>query len=391
MRRIRTLWILIINSGADSLSAKLSFYLILNVAILWYSFISGPSAYTEAMAGFLIGVTYFLFESFLFRVICIGTTILIFLSPAFNLRSGISRSAAGAAGTGFSGMDPTRWSAYAIMLFLLAAVIYYSIKKNKYSRKVETELEKEVISGQNKTTFIRNAYHEVKGQFWGVFVLIKILMKAYQTGQIQNMNKMLGDLTNGCQNLQLLLTNILEYSKFESGIWERPFFEPVNLRSKIGGLIDLCQYAADEKNLQIDCCFSDEIPDYVACDDMKLTQVVINLLNNAIKFSKPGTTIAVLLHKDIDRWRISIKDHGKGIRPDKLPYIFDAFVTGKDRHSNAEGVGLGLHITKQLVAALQGEIQVSSEENAGSCFTVHLPMIPFETSHQQKILCKKEY
>jgi signal transduction histidine kinase len=155
-------------------------------------------------------------------------------------------------------------------------------------------------------------------------------------------------------------------------------------------LVDLCQYAADEKNLQIDCFFSDEIPDYVTCDEMKLTQVVINLLSNAIKFSKPGTTIAVLLHKDFDRWRISIKDHGKGICPDKLPYIFDAFVTGKDRHDNAEGVGLGLHIAKQLVAALQGEIQVSSEENGGSCFTVHLPIIPFETSHQQKILCKKE-
>jgi signal transduction histidine kinase len=375
------------------MSAKLSFYLILNVAILWYSFISGPSAYTQAMAGFLIGVTYFLFESFLFRLICIGTTMLIFLSPAFNLRSGIIRSAPGAARTGFSGTDPTPWSVYAIVLFVLAAVIYYAFEKNgrlittlkEYSRKVETELEKEVISGQKKTTFIRNAYHEVKGQFWGVFVLIKILMKAYQTDQIQNMNKMLGDLTNGCQNLQLLLTNILEYSKFESGIWERPFFEPVNLRSKIGGLIDLCQYAANEKNLQIDCYISDEIPDYVACDDMKLTQVVINLLSNAIKFSKPGTTIAVLLHKDFDRWRISVKDHGKGICPDKLPYIFDAFVTGKDRHNNTEGVGLGLHITKQLVAALQGEIQVNSEENAGSCFTVHLPII------QQKILCKEEY
>jgi signal transduction histidine kinase len=74
-----------------------------------------------------------------------------------------------------------------------------------------------------------------------------------------------------------------------------------------------------------------------------------------------------------------VKDHGKGICPDKLPYIFDPFVTDKNRANNSEGVGLGLHITKQLVAALQGEIQVSSEENAGSCFTVYLPIIPFDT------------
>jgi signal transduction histidine kinase len=379
MRRIRTLWTLIQNSGTDSLSAKLSLYLILNAAILWYQYIYGPSAFTQVMVGFLIGFAYSLFESFLFGLICIGATLLIFVFPGFNFRPGVIRSV----GAGSSGIDLARGSIYSFIL-LSIAVIYYFINKNnhlitnlkEHTRKVETELEKEVISGQKKTTFIRNAYHEIKGQFWGVFVLIKILMKAHQTGQIQNMHKMFGDLMNGCQNLQLLLTNILEYSKFESGIWDRPFFEPVNLRSKIGGLVNLCQYAANEKNLQIDCRISDEIPDYVACDEVKLTQVVINLLSNAIKFSKPGTAIAVLLLKDFDRWRISIEDHGKGISPDKLPYIFDAFVTGNERHNNAEGVGLGLHITKQLVATLQGEIQVSSEENAGSCFTVHLPIIP---------------
>jgi signal transduction histidine kinase len=112
---------------------------------------------------------------------------------------------------------------------------------------------------------------------------------------------------------------------------------------------------------------------------MKLTQVVINLINNAIKFSKSGTIISVTLHKDIDRWRISVQDRGKGICPDRLPYIFDPFVTDNNRDNNSEGVGLGLHITKQLVAALQGEIEVSSEENAGSCFTVYLPIVPFET------------
>ena len=335
------------------------------------------------MVGFLIGLAYALFERFLFRLLCISTTLLIFVCPGFNFRSGII----GSTGTDSPGIDSTQWSVYALLLFLLAAFAYYFIKKNgrlitrlkDYSRKVETALEKEVSAGQKKTTFIRNAYHEVRGQFWGVFIIIKILAKAQQTGQIQNMNKMLGDLTNGCQNLQLLLTNILEYSKFESGISEMPLLEPVNLRLKIAGLIDLCQYAANEKNIRINYCATDDIPDYVACDGMKLTQVVINLINNAIKFSKPNTTIAVLLHKDFDRWRISVKDHGKGICPDRLPYIFDPFVTEKNTDNNWEGVGLGLHITKQLVTALQGEIQVSSEENAGSCFTVYLPIIPFET------------
>jgi signal transduction histidine kinase len=339
MRRIRTLWTLIITSGADSLLAKLSFYLF-------------------------------------------GASILIFVSLDFTFRSGIIRSE----GAGANRIASDRWIVYALLLFLFAALAYYFIEKNsrllrrlkEYSRKVETDLEKEVDSGQKKSTFIRHTYHEVRGQFWGVFVIIKILAKAQQTGQIQNMNKMLSDLTNGCQNLQLLLTNILEYSKFESGISERPHFEPVNLRLKIAGLIDLCQYAANEKNIKIHYCAKEDIPDYTACDGMKLTQVVINLINNAIKFSEPGTFIVVILHKELNRWRISVKDHGKGICPDRLPYIFDPFVTGKYSDNNSEGMGLGLHITKQLVTALQGEIQVSSVENAGSCFTVYLPIIPCE-------------
>jgi signal transduction histidine kinase len=383
MRKIGTLWTFVIISGTDSLLVKVSFYLILNVAVFGFHFFSGQIAGSELMVGFPLGLTFYLFESFLFRLMCIGATTLVYLSIDFGFRSGMFGSPEASA----TRMNSARWDIFALMLLILAAFAYYMVNKNgqllrslkEYSRKVETDLEKEVISGQNKTKFIRNAYHEIRGQFWGVFIIIKILAKAQRTGQMQHMNKIVNDLTNGCQNLQLLLNNILEYSKFESGISELPLLEPINPRLKIGGLIDLYQYAASEKNIQITYWSADDLPDYVACDGMKLTQVVTNLVHNAIKFSKPGTIIEVMLHKDANRWHISVKDHGIGIGPDRLPYIFDPFVTGKYRDNNSDGVGLGLHITKQLVAALQGEIVVSSEENAGSCFTVCLPGLPFDT------------
>jgi signal transduction histidine kinase len=353
------------------------------VAVFAFHFFFGQLAGSELMVGFLVGLAFYLFESFLLRLICISATTLVFVSMDFGFRSGII----GLSETGSSRMHSERWGIYALMLFLLVAFAYYFVNKNgqllrrlkEHSRKVETELEKEVISGQNKTKFIRNAYHEIRGQFWGVFIIIKVLAKSQRTGQTQNMSEMLNDLTNGCQNLQLLLNNVLEYSKFESGISELPLLEPVNPRLKVGGLIELCQYAANEKNIQITYRAADDLPDYVACDVMKLTQVVINLINNAIKFSKPDSVISVMLHKDLDRWHISVRDYGKGICPDRLPYIFDPFVNGKYRDNNSDGVGLGLHITKQLVAALQGEIEVSSEENAGSCFTVCLPILPIDT------------
>ena len=382
MRKIGRLWTVVIISGTDGLLAKTSFYLILNVIVFGFDFFSGQIAGSELMVGFLLGLTFYLFESFLFRLMCISATTLVYLSIDIGFRAGI----VGSFETSVTRLNSERWGAFAFMLFLLAAFAYYIVNKNgqllrrlkEYSRKIATALEKEVISGQNKTKFIRNAYHEIRGQFWGVFMIIKILTKAQRTGQMQNMNKIVSDLADSCQNLQLLLNNILEYSKFESGISELPLLEPINPRLKIRGLIEFCQYEANEKNIQITYQAADDLPSYVACDVVKLTQVVLNLINNAIKFSEPGSIITIVLHSDVNRWHISVRDQGKGIRLDQLPYIFDPFVAAKYKDDNSGGVGLGLYITKQLVAALRGEIKVSSGENAGSCFTVYLPIIPFD-------------
>lgn len=282
-----------------------------------------------------------------------------------------------------------QWLLVLFILFtflLFAGHLYiYTRKTNllerhlkEYCRQVEADLKRELESGQIKSQFIRNAYHEVRGQFWGVYVISKLLRKGQQKGYASYLYKGLEDLYTGCHNLQLLLTNILEYAKYESGIPEGPKYEAINIRGNMAELIDIAQYAANEKNIKIESYISEQVPDYIAHDRIKMNQVMTNLINNAIKFSRPDSTIVVCLDKDSDKWRISIKDQGKGITPSKLPYIFDLFVNAKDRGSNAEGMGVGLYIVRQLVTALKGEISVKSEENTGSCFTIELPIIPFE-------------
>jgi signal transduction histidine kinase len=255
-----------------------------------------------------------------------------------------------------------------------------------YCRQVEADLKRELDSGQMKSQFIRNAYHEVRGQFWGVFVISKLLRKEWQKGYASFFYKGLEDLSTGCHNLQLLLTNILEYAKYESGIPDDPRYEAVSIRRNITELIDIAQYAANEQNIKIESCISEEIPDYILYDRIKMNQVMTNLINNAVKFSKPDSTVVVRLDKETDKWRISIEDQGKGIAPSRLPHIFDLFANAKDRGSNAEGMGVGLYIVRQLVTALQGEISIKSEENAGSCVTVELPIIPFELLNEM-IFC----
>jgi signal transduction histidine kinase len=248
----------------------------------------------------------------------------------------------------------------------------------EYCRQLEADLKKELESGQIKSQFIRNAYHEVQGQFWGIFVISGLLRKGLQKGFTGSIHKMLEDLSNGCQNLQLLLTNILEYARHESGIPEGPRYEAIEIRRNMTELIDIAQYTASEKNIKIEAHISKEIPDYIAYDRIKMNQVMTNLINNAVKFSEGDTIIVILLDKDTDKWHISVKDQGKGITASALPYIFDPFLNAKDSGRNAEGMGLGLYIARHLVTALQGAISVKSEEKTGTCFTVELPIIPFE-------------
>ncbi len=285
-----------------------------------------------------------------------------------------------------------RWLLVTVIVFfflLFATQFYAYARKNtllvstrdEYYRQLEEELKKQLEAGQKKTQFIRNAYHEVRSQFWGVFIISRILADAGEKGYVRDMNKMLSDLSNASGNLEMLLSNILDYARYESGISEKPYYEATNLRQSLAELIDIARYAARYKHVRIECHVTDEIPDRIVCDRVKINQVMTNLIDNAVKFSDPASDIALFLHKDTNRWRISIKDQGKGIPPALLPNIFDLFVTTRHRDSDREGLGLGLYITRQLVTALQGEITVHSEENAGSCFIVHLPILPLTLTY----------
>jgi signal transduction histidine kinase len=276
-----------------------------------------------------------------------------------------------------------------VFLFFLLAIHFYvysrtnallTAKMEEYCREAQGELKKEQQAGVKKTEFIRNAYHEVRGQFWGIFAISRVLSEIGQTRQLGNMNKMFRDLSSGCYQMQLVLSNILDYAKYDSGISEKLHYEVTDLRKNLVELINIARYAASEKNVRIESRITDEIPDYVTCDLVKFNQVVRNLINNAIKFSNPGSDIFVTVQRDNDWWRISIKDQGKGISPELLPYIFDLFVTTRSGDGIGEGLGLGLYIIRKLVSTLQGQIAVTSEENAGTCFIVSLPVLPIELS-----------
>jgi signal transduction histidine kinase len=131
--------------------------------------------------------------------------------------------------------------------------------------------------------------------------------------------------------------------------------------------IDVFKYVADEKNILLQCSIGPSIPKHIISDDVKIRQILTNLLHNAIKFAPNDSTILISANYKENRLFLSVEDKGEGVSGDAD--IFQPFVT-----KNPEGLGLGLFIVKELVNVLDGEISLRSTPFIGTCFTVSLPV-----------------
>jgi signal transduction histidine kinase len=194
--------------------------------------------------------------------------------------------------------------------------------------------------------------------------------------KLQDWKKLLYNLRSACENLKMVLNNILEYSKYSSGIHDQVYPEPVNIRLLVRNLVDIGQYSATEKNVHIDLYVSEDIPEFVDCDRLKITQIATNIISNAIKFTRRDSSVRVRIEKDNNYWIINVEDAGEGMNSEKIERLFEQpFVTERNSDQNREGVGLGLHITRQLVETLKGKIAVNSKKGEGTSITVYIPMI----------------
>lgn len=176
------------------------------------------------------------------------------------------------------------------------------------------------------------------------------------------------------QTLVDMVSNILDLEKLEA-----KGSIPLNKKELI--LQDVIQAAVEAttiqaENKQIALQFLPwETPVSVRGDEQQLLRVLANLLSNSIKYSREQGTVEVVLQANGERATIHVQDSGYGIPADELPYIFDRFRRVKKHEQLSAGTGLGLAISKAIVEAHDGQIVATSEEGAGSCFSVTLPQI----------------
>ncbi len=168
-----------------------------------------------------------------------------------------------------------------------------------------------------------------------------------------------------------LLNSIMDISEAETGTM-RLKLETVNLRRLIDEIVELYQVVAENKNIVVSIDCAEDI--CITADINRMRQVVGNLLDNAIKYSRPGGRVMISVRSAANQAVISFRDTGIGIPAEEIPQIWDRLYRG-DKSRSQPGLGLGLSLVKAIVGAHGGEVEVHSKPGAGADFTIRLPSV----------------
>jgi PAS domain S-box-containing protein len=231
----------------------------------------------------------------------------------------------------------------------------------------------EMEKAKAKDVFLANMSHEVRTPLNAITGFNDLLHKTNLNREQQGYVEIIG---SALKNLSVIINDILDLSKLESGKLElekRPF----SIETLVKQVLQMHVARTKAKNLKLMLNFDSGIPDYVFGDETRLSQILINLVSNAIKFTSEGSieikVAEVSKVNGTTRIRFSVKDTGIGIDPAKLNMIFERFTQAEDYTTRMYGgTGLGLNIVKSLVDLHRGDLQVESVPGKGSEFSFEL-------------------
>ena len=301
----------------------------------------------------------------------------------------------------YSGMRLGAILAGAMLLFI-AFNIVYSIKHNKiwenlqknkekisrqaedlliYNRELNTALEEAKKSAQIKSEFLANMSHEIRTPMNGVIGAADILRGMPLDTEVRRMVDIIYQSGN---SLITIINDILDFSKIEAGKMQIENIS-FDLRQSIENTIDILKKNAEKKQLELIFFFPSSIKNKVVGDEIRINQILINLVGNAIKFTEEGQVFVKidLLEEDKTYYHLkfSVEDTGIGIAPENQAKIFDSFTQANGTTTRKfGGTGLGTTISKMLVELMGGEIALQSPNpnntvnDKGSVFYFHLKL-----------------
>ena len=240
-------------------------------------------------------------------------------------------------------------------------------------RMLQEALDKAEHADRAKTSFLSNMSHEIRTPMNAIIGLDSIALNDPEL--TPHIREQLEKIGASARHLLGIINDILDMSRIESGRMELKD-EEFSFREFLDQTNVMVSGQCADKGLQYECRIIGKTEDYYIGDEMKLKQVLINILGNAVKFTKaPGSvTLTVEQTAGFENYRslrFTISDTGIGMSRDYIPKIFDAFSQELEGSSNKLGsTGLGMAITKSIVTMMNGDIAVESEKGVGSTFTV---------------------
>ena len=242
-------------------------------------------------------------------------------------------------------------------------------------------LEEANQANKAKTAFLANMSHEIRTPMNAIIGLDRIVLN--DPGISETTRDHVEKIGMSARHLLSIINDILDMSRIESGriIVKNEEFSFANALAQVNTIIsEQCR----EKGLVYECRVKGAVDDYYIGDDMKLRQIMINILGNAVKFTPPGGTVTFVVEAAArfhgkSTLRFVISDTGIGMSREYLPRLFDAFSQEDSSSTSRFGsTGLGMAITKSFVELMHGTISVESEKNKGTTFTVTVTLIDCE-------------
>ena len=245
-------------------------------------------------------------------------------------------------------------------------------QQNKNKNKAIKEAErKAILSAKAKSEFLANMSHEIRTPLNAVLGFIDLL-KEETRGRKSTMYVDIID--DSAKSLLKIIEDILDFSKIESGKLDIDKCD-FNTRTEFEVITHLFDAKCSQKDINLTLNINDNLPQVINTDPLRIKQVISNLLSNAIKFTDKGKEIIVDISYKDKMLRISVKDQGIGIEPQKQEHIFEAFKQADNSTTRKYGgTGLGLSISSELVRLLGGELKVKSEVGLGSEFYFLIPV-----------------
>ena len=255
--------------------------------------------------------------------------------------------------------------------FLLTFIVIQQVND---LRKMNEEKQHAIDISEAKTRFLASMSHEIRTPINAILGMNEMILRENNDKTIDEYSK---NIKTSGKMLLMLVNDVLDFTKIEAGKLEFKEAE-FSMADMLYDVLSLIKERAEEKSIGLNTEIREEVPDELISDEFRLRQILVNLLNNAVKYTEKGSITLSLGGKYTDdgyELMLCVKDTGKGIRKEDQEHLFEAFSRADIRENiNIEGTGLGLAIVKSIVDSMNGELGVESVYGVGSKFWVKLPV-----------------